>query len=388
MKKVAIVSCYFKKNYGSMLQAYETQKFLDNEGIDNDTINIDENIDFKKGKSNFYKSQILNFSFIKSKLGMIKLKADKKINKKLGNNLNIRDKEFEKFKDKFKLTKPYHTYKEITDDCEKYSSVVVGSDQLWLPVNVVADYYTLNWVPDNVNKVSYATSFGISVIPEKYKEKYSAFLKRINYISVREQNACKLVEDLAGRKAELVCDPTLLLNKEEWMEIQQEKSIIDGDYILCYFLGKNIEHRKFAERLKEKTGYKIVSLNHSDEYVKYSDKFADETPYNVGPGEFVNLIRNAKYVCTDSFHGTVFSLINNIDFFTFERFSTKNSKVSTNSRIYSLLDLVGLQNRLLKGNENVEDVIKQKIDFENVNNKIDNFRNSSKNFLRRSLKSN
>ena len=388
MKKVAIVSCYFKKNYGSMLQAYATQKFLDNEGIDNETIDIDENIDFKKGKSNFYKSQILNFSFITSKMGMIKLKLDKKINKELQKNLNIRDKEFEAFRSKFRLTKPYHTYKEMTDDCEKYSSVIVGSDQLWLPVNIVADYYTLNWVPDTVNKVSYATSFGISTIPEKYKEKYSTFLKRINYISVREQNACNLVEDLSGRKAELVCDPTLLLNKEEWMEIQEEKPIIDGDYILCYFLGKNIEHRKFAERLKAKTGCKIVSLNHSDEYVKYSDKFADEKPYNIGPGEFVNLIRNAKYVCTDSFHGTVCSLINNIEFFTFERFSTKNSKVSTNSRIYSLLDLVGLQNRLLKGNENIEDVIKQKIDFENVNNKIENFRNNSKKFLKNSLNSN
>lgn len=194
-----------------------------------------------------------------------------------------------------------------------------------------------------------------------------------------------MVEDLSGRKAELVCDPTLLLNKEEWMEIQQEKPIIDGKYILCYFLGKNIQHRKFAERLKEKTGCKIVSLNHSDEYVKYSDKFADETPYNIGPGEFVNLIRNAEYVCTDSFHGTVFSLINNVEFFTFERFSSKNSKVSTNSRIYSLLDLVGLQNRLLKGYEEIDNIINKKIDFSEVNDKIKTFRNNSKEFLKNSL---
>ena len=385
MKKVAIVSCYFKKNYGSMLQAYATQKVLDNEGIDNETINIEENVDFKKGKNSFYKSQIFNFSFIKSKMGMIKLKVDKKVNKKLHENLSIRDKEFEKFKSKFRLTKPFHTYNEMTEECNKYSNVVVGSDQLWLPVNVVADYYTLNWVPDEINKISYATSFGISVIPEKYKEKYSNFLRRINHISVREKNACKLVEDLSGRKAELVCDPTLLLNKEEWMEIQQEKPIIDGKYILCYFLGKNIQHRKFAERLKEKTGCKIVSLNHSDEYVKYSDKFADETPYNIGPGEFVNLIRNAEYVCTDSFHGTVFSLINNVEFFTFERFSSKNSKVSTNSRIYSLLDLVGLQNRLLKGYEEIDNIINKKIDFSEVNDKIKTFRNNSKEFLKNSL---
>lgn len=385
MKKVAIVSCYFKKNYGSMLQAYATQKVLDNEKIDNVTINVENNIDFKNGKRKFYKSQIFNFLFIKSKLGMIKLKINKKINKNLRTNSHIRDSEFEKFKKNFNLTKPFNTYLEMTSESKNFSSVIVGSDQLWLPVNVVADYYTLNWVPNEVNKISYATSFGISVIPDKYKEKYNNFLRRINHISVREKNGCKLVEEISERKAELVCDPTLLLDKNEWMEIQEEKPKIEGNYIFCYFLGKNIEHRKFVERLKEKTGYKIVSLNHCDEYVKYSDKFADEIPYDIGPGEFINLIRNAKYVCTDSFHGTVFSLINNIDFFTFERFSNKNSKISTNSRIYSLLDLVNLKNRLLKGNENIDEVIKSKIDFENVNKILNDLRKSSKKFLLESL---
>ncbi len=386
MKKVAIVSCYFKKNYGSMLQAYATQKILDKLNIKNETINIEQNVDFKKGKYNFYKKQIFNFEFIKSKIGMVKLKIDKKINKQLKKNLQIRDKEFEKFKGKFTLTKPFHTYKEMNETCIKdYSSVIVGSDQLWLPVNVVADYYTLNWVPDNINKISYATSFGISNIPEKYHKKYNDFLKRINHISVREKNACDLVKQLSDREATLVCDPTLLLNKEEWKDIQPDKPIVTGDYIFCYFLGKNIEHRKFVERLKKMTGYKIVSINHCDEYVKYDDKFADESPYNIGPGDFVNLIKNAKYVCTDSFHGTVFALINQVEFFTFERFSNKNKKMSTNSRIYSLLDLVNLKDRLLKGNEDIEKTISKKIDFRAVNDNIEKFRAKSIDFLEKAL---
>lgn len=387
MKKVAIVSCYFKKNYGSMLQAYATQKVLDNMQIDNETINIEENIDFKKGKRNFYKSQLFNFGFIKSKLGMIKLKLDKKINKQLKSNLKIRDGEFEKFKEKFNLTKPFNTYKEMNEICnQEYSNVIVGSDQLWLPVNVVADYYTLNWVPEEVNKISYATSFGVSNIPEKYHEKYGDFLKRIDYISVREKNACDVVKKISGKDATLVCDPTLLLSKKEWEDIQPSKPKIEGNYIFCYFLGKNIEHRKFVERLKEKTGYKIVSLNHCDEYVKYSDKFADEVPYDIGPGDFVSLIRNAKYVCTDSFHGTVFALINQIEFFTFERFNNKNAKMSTNSRIYSLLDLVNLKDRLLKGNEDVEEMVSKKINFKEVNDKVEDFKAKSINFLKDALK--
>lgn len=385
-QKVGIVSCYFKHNYGSMLQAYATQQVLDNFQIDNETINIDQNIDFANGKKKYYLSQITNFTFIKSKLGMIKLKLDKKINKNLGENIAIRDAKYKEFENKFNLTKPFKTYKELNEQCKKYSSVVVGSDQLWLPVNVVADYYTLNWVPEDVNKISLATSFGVSKVPEKYKNDYKKFLSRIDNLSVREDAGVKLVKELSGKNATLVCDPTLLLTKEEWMQIQNEERIIKDKYILCYFLGKNTEHRKFAERLREKTGYKIVSLNHADEYVKYSDIFADETPYDVGPAEWINLIRNAEYVCTDSFHGTVFSLINNTKFFTFERYSNKNSKVSTNSRIYSLLGIVGLKERIMNGTENIDDVLNYKIDFEKVNNKLAEFRQESKEFLKNALK--
>ena len=369
-----------------MLQAYATQAFLDSVGIENETFNISENIDFAKGKKKYYKTQIFNISFIKAKFGMIWLKIYIKLNKKLGNNIEIREKKYKEFQKEFRLTKKMNNYKELENASKNYSSILVGSDQLWLPVNVVADYYTLNWVPNNINKVSYATSFGLSQIPEKYKEKYAKFLKRINFISVREENACELVKQLSGKEAQLVCDPTLLLDKEQWMEIQDKDSIIKGKYILCYFLGKNIEHRKFAERLKEKTGYKIVSLNHADEYVKYSDKFADEIPYDIGPKEFLNLIKNAEYVCTDSFHGTIFSLINNKKFFTFERYKNKNSKMSTNSRIYSLLKIVDLEERLLKGNESIEDVNKN-IDFEKVNINLEKLRENSKKFLENALKS-
>ena len=251
-KKVGIVSCYFKHNYGSQLQAYATKKFLDDMGIENETINVDENVDFKKGKKKYYMSQIFNFSFIKSKLGMIKLKLDKKINKDLGKNIAIRDKKYDEFiKENYNLSKPFKTYKELSEATKNYDSVLVGSDQLWLPVNVVADYYTLNWVPENVNKISFATSFGVSQVPEKYQEQYKTFLNRIENLSVREDSGVKLIKELTGRDASLVCDPTLLFNKDEWMSIQDEERIIKDKYILCYFLGNSIEYRKFAEKIKE-----------------------------------------------------------------------------------------------------------------------------------------
>ena len=382
MKKVGIVSCYFKNNYGSMLQAYATKKILDNNNIPNETINIDNNIDFKKGKRKYYLTQIFNFNFIKSKFGMLKLKLDKKIIKNLGKNIKIRNDKYNEFRKVFNLSKSVRTYEELNKLAkQKYSDIIVGSDQLWLPVNVVADYYTLNWVPKNINKISYATSFGVSSIPAKYKEKYSYFLNKINYLSIREDSGIKLAREIAGVNAKLVCDPTILLTKEEWEEIAVKDRIIKDKYILCYFLGSNIEHRKFAERLKEKTGYKIVSLNHADEYVKYADKFADIIPYDIGPREWINLISNAEYVCTDSFHGTVFSLIFNKIFFNFRRYNAK-AKAGTNSRLDSLLKIVEVSNeRILNGTEDIEKVLKYKINFNKVNKNLETFRKESKDWL-------
>ena len=173
MKKVGIVSCYFKNNYGSMLQAYATKKILDNNNIPNETINIDGNIDFKKGKRKYYLSQIFNFNFIKSKFGMIKMKLDTKLKKKLGKNVAIRNKKYREFRKEFNLSRSSNTYNDLTKlTNERYSDILLGSDQLWLPVNIVADYYTLNWVPDSINKISFSTSFGVSKIPSKYTDLY------------------------------------------------------------------------------------------------------------------------------------------------------------------------------------------------------------------------
>ena len=313
---------------------------------------------------------------------MVKLKIDKKLNKQLGKNIAIRTQKYKEFRKEFNLSRSNNTFKDLTNQAkELYSDVIVGSDQLWLPVNVVADYYTLNWVPDEINKISYSTSFGFSSIPNKYVELYRNFLNRINYLSTREESGVQIIKDIVARDAKLVCDPTILLTKDEWHEESSKERKYDEKYILCYFLGNNIEHRKFAERLRKKTGYKIVSLNHADEYVKYSDEFCDYAPFDIGPREWISLIENAEYVCTDSFHGTVFSILFNKMFFDFRRHNNK-SKVSTNSRIDSLLDVAGIsKERILVGNEDIDKVLTYKIDYNKVNENINKFREDSQKWL-------
>lgn len=368
-----------------MLQAYATKRILDIYHIENETIMIDDNIDFKKGKRKYYIRQIFNFKFMKTKFGMIKLKFDKKLVKNLGNNIRIRDEKYQDFRNEFNYSATCNTYLKLSNMAKNnYSDMLLGSDQLWLPVNVIADYYTLNWVPDSINKISYSTSFGISEIPQKYEHLYKQFLKRINHVSVREETGVKIIEKL-GIHANLVCDPTLLLSSEQWKKEALDHSLIKERYILCYFLGNNIEHRKFAERLRAYTGYKIISLNHADEYVKYSDSYADHMPYDVGPREWLSLIEHAEYICTDSFHGTVFSLLFNKIFFCFKRYSTEN-KMSTNSRLHSLLKILDVnENRILNGSEDVHDVIAYDIDYQKINTKIGDVREQSIKWLLNSL---
>ena len=108
---------------------------------------------------------------------------------------------------------------------------------------------------------------------------------------MREESGQKLVKELAGRYVPVVCDPTLLFTGEEWLSIQKDKPIVEDKYILCYFLGNNPPHREFAKRLREATGCKIIALTHLDEFVKSDEGYADETPYNVDPADFLNLIR-------------------------------------------------------------------------------------------------
>lgn len=387
MKKVAVVSCYFQHNYGSMLQAYATQEILNIMDIPNETINIDGfKHEIKDAKMKYFRSRMFSPDVIKDKLGFIKLYAAKKINRKLSENISVRDRRFDRFyKEHFKLSGQFSSKLELGKKSTDYSAFIVGSDQLWLPSNIAADYYTLSYVDKSVRRIAYATSFGVSSLPEKQAEDAKKFLPQIDCLSVREKSGQDLVKSLTGLDATLVCDPTLLLTRDQWMKIVDQKPVVDEPYIFCYFLGNNRMSRKCADDLRKETGCKIVALQQLDMYIKDDEQFADKALYDIDPADFINLIKNAEYVCTDSFHGTVFSVINQKRFCSFRRFVQK-STMSTNSRIDSLLSVLGLESRIINNEADFMPAVKQDIDYASVDKKLENFRNSSLEFLKESLK--
>lgn len=378
VKKVALVTCYFQHNYGSQLQALATQMICNKLGIENETICIDGlKPEINQAKYRYFLSRIFDINTIKDKMATVKKQIAKRTNREYRQNLAKRDALFTKFANEhFKLSRPYHSKTELREHAHEYAAFVVGSDQLWLPSNIAADYYTLNFVPKQIKKIAYATSFGVSSLPHKQAAEAKLFLKRLDAVFVRESSGQRLVKELTGQDVSLVCDPTLLFTAEEWNKKTPATRHVQEPYILCYFLGNNPRQRLFARRLAKKTDCKIVQLPHLDEYIKSDERFADEPLYEVSPLDFVALIRDARYVLTDSFHCTVFSTLFSKPFFSFRRYNN-DSRVSTNSRIYSLLDTFGTPERLLDGTEDMDECIKMKIDFDTVHKNILNLRQQS-----------
>lgn len=388
MKKTAIVSCYFIHNYGSMLQAYATQKLLDKLNIENETINVSGFLgEFRKAQYSYILKSGINSDIFRDRLGKAKNILIKKfLRNDYTSNIKQRDIKFDDFAESIiRKSQVYVSLEDLANKCsDNYGAVLIGSDQLWLPANIAADYYTLNFVPDEMNSVAYATSFGVSTLPGDAAEMARSFLPRIKHISVREHAGQKLIKELTGRTVPVVCDPTLLFTGEEWLEIQKKDPIVKEPYIFCYFIGSTPLHREFVKRLKKETGLKVVALTHVDHYMKSDEGYADFTPYDIGPAEFLNLIRNSSYVCTDSFHSTVFSILYKKEFFDFKRY-TQNTNQSTNSRLDTLFDLTGIRGRMLDGNENIQDCLNMKLDYEEVHKKLAAVREESYIYLEKSL---
>ena len=381
MKPIGLVTCYFHHNYGSMLQAYATEMIMRRMGLPFQTIACRAPIDYMEENKLLYFAKKLLIGDWKMRLGKMKIEREKRHNPAFAKNWAVRDAAFNRFaNESFHLSPVCKTRAELTELAKNYSAFLVGSDQLWRTDSVEHGYYTLEWVPDGIRKIAYSTSIGVKEVPWFQVKKNRRFMNRFDFMALREQSACNLVKKLTGRDVQVVLDPTLLFSGDEWMAIQQVEPLTDGKYIFCYLLGNNPWQRDFIKQVKQRTGLKIVALQHLDEYIPSDEGFADEAPYNVGPREFLNYIRNAEIVFTDSFHCSVFSILYEKKFFTFNRFS-ETARQSTNTRIDNLLSIAGLPERRLERGRNIDSVLQTVSDFCAVETRLKHARVTSIEYL-------
>lgn len=283
-----------------------------------------------------------------------------------------RNKKFDDFRNNY--IDILHTNNILDDDFK--SIYIVGSDQVWNPgidFEIRKNYY-LKFVNDKNRKNSYAASIGVDIIDnDKNNIKLiSDMLLDFNCITVREKTANTIISNIVDTKISTVLDPTLLLTSDEWKKLTT-KSNQKEKYICVYTLGLDNQYCKDINYLSELCGFKIVDIYYKK---RFNNELKNENDY--GPVEFISSIYNSEFVITNSFHGTVFAILFHKKFITITR-------GNMNSRVYDLLSILGLEDRIVSEEEIKKcskKIIGKDIDYIKVDKILAEERNNSLNHLK------
>lgn len=389
MKKTAVITLVYQNyNYGGVLQAYALQKEIERLGCECDIIFIDRQTMKAFIKKTYNKGVLYKKIFIK----IINSFKNYTINKF---NYCLCQKELQKKIQRFnafienniKKTDNVYNADTIFRIVDRYELFITGSDQVFSPVSGRPETF-LSFVPDSKAKISYAASIGADFITEEYKAYIKPFLERFDAISVREKSAKTIIDNLLGKEScEVVLDPTLLY-QGKWSDMAFPVSGITAGYVLLYFLGESDNEWNRAYSYAKTTGLKILNIPYNK--MKYNKRDYQHKDIfirgGVGPAEFIWLIQNAGIILTDSFHGTVFSILFHKKFLVYFR-ESENCNGSMNGRMKDLLDSLNMAHRIINRNneKNESKLINEQIDFETVDKILDALRKSSIKFLERAL---
>lgn len=316
MKKIATLTVNSPLNYGAVLQTFALNRYLCVQGYD---------------------AQVLKYTHVE---GHDNRPAWKKLRSKIWCKCfrpwitdAQRIKRTALFKNKIVFTQPLQTPKALLEIANTYDIYIVGSDQVWNP-RMAGDDASWFLSFTSQKKIAYAASFGLSVLPPQYMDKYASCIKQLNAVSVREESAATLIENMGLARPQVVLDPVFLLTREMWKQVavlpKQEK------YILCYYMpgfpAVEKKIRTLAKTYARKYNCRILNIG-KKEYSRFF--FWENNLRGIGPAEFVGLIKNAEMVITNSFHGTAFSVLFDKKFISVV--NTALGKKDLSSRIVDLL---------------------------------------------------
>lgn len=381
---IGIITIVRVNNYGAELQAFALQKKL--ELMDYES----EIIDYLYYKNWNFKDSSMSRPFIsmdaKAKV-MYWLKYRlvnfliAKIFPVFSKSVRLRQRRFENFhRLNSKFSRQYRSMPDLYRARHDYEVFIVGSDQVWNPSAASSiEPYFLTFAPKDAKKVSYASSFGVSEITPGLRTRFADLLNNIGVISVRETSGLDLVEQLTGRKSELVADPTLLLTKQEWVGYMAEYPDMPKHYVLIYQLSDSDSIVRLAKMIASERGVPVFRICRRA-FGEHEDAGVTNIT-DAGPAEFLWLIAHSDYVVTNSFHGTAFSVNFEIPFFTVLSATKKN-----NSRMESLLTAVGMCGRILYDDVDISSANMAAPDFSLAVRRLKDMRDKSEKFLNKNLK--
>lgn len=357
-------------NYGQILQCYALQKYLQDAGHDAYVI--------KYNNSSDYTIPLINKIFMMLNPRLVYNAFSYRIRKKkMRKEEEEHPRKFDQFRYKYIKwsSKEYSTYKELYKNPPVADIYIVGSDQVWnffhLPVyrtkNSI-EAYLLNFGAGRVVKMAYAPSFGANQIRKSHLERMKVLLENFRYISVREQSGIALCQQCSRNDAELVPDPTLLLDVNVYRSLYSDKidNKTEKKYCLLYLLGTKTDFSN--DRLYKWAKEKKLEIKYISSQYQYDNY---EKIYATIP-EWIYLIDKAEYVITNSFHGTVFSLLFEKKF-GYIPLSGKASDL--NERVLSLFQILGVQDHFVGENINIVD---NYIDYGDVSLRLTKFKRSNK----------
>lgn len=347
-KKIATITFHWANNYGAVLQAYALQVYLKKTGYDTEIIR-----------------------YVPGRISLIQLVMD------------IRSRQFSKFVKEWRIRKfrkkelclskkIYFTNKALQKGANIYEKVICGSDQIWNEgfTNRAEGKPTLSYYLNfcNTDRIAYAVSFGTEKLREETEKLILPELRKFKAISVREKTGEVIVNRL-GFPVEVVLDPTLLLEREDYEKLLENKSTAPPEKVFAYILHDKQESAiKICDFCKQKYGETTSKRYYTPSFGLYA---------------WLQKIKNAELVVTNSFHGMVFSIIFQKKFIV-----VPVEGMAMNDRIYSLLEQIGLESRIIKAydKEEIEKTLKMSIDWEDVNKKLQEKKDFSKQFLSKALK--
>ena len=348
------ITCSRPANYGAVLQTYGLNTALRNMGIDARVLDYNPDYYWKS-------SQPLPIRLIRNIVRTPDLSKGRKV--------------FGRFLERYipMSSKMYKNFDDIKADIPAADVYICGSDQIWNcknKENGKDDAFFLSFAPQGAKKVAYAASIAMPEIPEDQKARYKRLISDFDAVSVREPSSIPMLESLGIQHVKSVVDPVFLLEQKDWNVIADDSDFVPKEgYVLVYGYNRQKNVYEYARKLANKLGVKVYTIGTAiEDYTLDQDKYF----WNATPNTFVNLIRNAKAVVTNSFHGTVFSIVYNKPFHFF------TVKQTTNSRMLDLLDSLGLASRHVMDDQ----LLENSIDYAQTNERLEKLREKSLAFLR------
>lgn len=348
---ISVITRHAISNYGSILQTYAMQRVLESMGHRAQIIDyIPRDEDYRNIAGTLLAR---NPEWSKNLLMKILYKA------LLAPEYKAAGRRFEAFRKRMlRLTRRYSSLAELKSDTPQADLYCTGSDQVWGPIGGEAydPAYFLAFTKEDDKRISYAGSFGKTDLEPAVSARYSQYLKRYDAICVREESAIPFMKEMGLSNVHQVLDPTLLIAPEEWGRLIGKN--IEGEYVLVYQLHRNKQMDAYAKAFAKKAGLPLVRITPFIHQITRGGRLVCLPE----PGEFLAYVKNARYMITDSFHGTAFAI----------HFGTQFIGIlpgETGTRNQCLLELLGLGSRILRDYSDYG-FLDKRIDFQKVHAKL------------------